>query len=100
LYGIIYSPTPTKGNKMKLPTYRMLLNQLKQLSDDQLDCTITFYDSIDGELYSSGLYLADQDASDHDLGCPDCQHPIISTTDVEVDITKPVTTIETITVIR
>lgn len=59
-------------------TYRQLLEELSKFSEDQLDLSVTFYDSVDGEYYPADIDIADEDDSENILGAADgVPHPVI-----------------------
>ncbi len=60
-------------------TYRELLEELKKLSEDQLDLSVTIYDISIDEYYSADIEIANQADSEDRLGAPfDVPHPVIS----------------------
>jgi len=53
-------------------SYRQLLNQLQQMTDEQLDCDVTVEDTAENECYPASIYFAGEE---HDS--LDENHPII-----------------------
>ena len=61
-------------------TYRDLLEQLKRMSDEQLDLTATLKLQPwleDAQYYPLGIEALDQEESEEKLGCPDVPHPVL-----------------------
>jgi hypothetical protein len=62
-------------------TYRELLEQLKQMSDEQLDLTATLKLELrladDPQYYPLDIEALDQEESEEALGCPDVPHPVL-----------------------
>ena len=59
-------------------TYRELLEQLNRMSEEQLDMTVTFWDTIDDEYYQADIVAADDETSHEHLGAPEgVPHPVI-----------------------
>jgi len=67
-------------------TYRELLAELNKMSEDQLDLTVCFNDTIDGEYYPAVIEAADVETSEDILGAPEgVAYPVIVTTN-QVDL--------------
>ena len=62
-------------------TYRELLEQLKKMSDEQLDLSATlkinFRLADDPQYYPLDIEALDQEESEEELGCPDVPHPVL-----------------------
>ena len=59
-------------------TYRELLNELKRMSNEQLDLDAVFHDTVDDEYYQADIYAADRETSEDHLGAPaGVPHPVI-----------------------
>ena len=62
-------------------TYRELLEQLKRMSDEQLDLTATLKLDLrladDPQYYPLDIEALDQEESGEELGCPDVPHPVL-----------------------
>jgi|TARA_Y100001937_G_scaffold126521_1_gene196001 hypothetical protein len=61
-------------------TYRELLEQLKRMSDEQLDLTATLKLQPwleDAQYYPLDIKALDQEESEEELGCPDVPHPVL-----------------------
>ena len=61
-------------------TYRELLEQLKRMSDEQLDLTATLKLQPwleDAQYYPLDIEALDQEESEDELGCPDVPHPVL-----------------------
>ena len=62
-------------------TYRDLLEQLKKMSDEQLDLTATlklnFRLADDPQYYPLDIEALDQEEAEEELGCPDVPHPVL-----------------------
>tara|TARA_B100000287_G_scaffold405481_1_gene429108 strand:+ start:402 stop:605 length:204 start_codon:yes stop_codon:yes gene_type:complete len=62
-------------------TYRELLEELKRMSDEQLDLTATLkfkpWMADDAQYYPLDIEALDQDESEEELGCPDVPHPVL-----------------------
>ena len=62
-------------------TYRELLEQLKRMSDEQLDLTATLKLDLrladDPQYYPLDIKALDQEESEEALGCPDVPHPVL-----------------------
>ena len=59
-------------------TYRELLEQLKRMSDEQLDLTATLkLGQIDIRYFPLEIEALDQEESEEELGCPDVPHPVL-----------------------
>ena len=59
-------------------TYKELLAKLRNMSDEQLDLTVCFHDTIDGEYYPAVIETADDETSEDILGAPaGVPHPVI-----------------------
>ncbi len=62
-------------------TYRELLEQLKKMSDEQLDLSATlkinFRLADDPQYYPLDIEALDQESSEEELGCPDVPHPVL-----------------------
>ena len=62
-------------------TYRELLEQLKKMSDEQLDLSATLKLNLrladDPQYYPLDIEALDQEASEEELGSPDLPHPVL-----------------------
>jgi len=59
-------------------TYRELLEELKKMSEEQLDLTVTYHDTVDDEYYQADIMAADEETSEGHLGAPEgVPHPVI-----------------------
>ncbi len=62
-------------------TYRELLEQLKRMSEEQLDLTATLKLELrladDPQYYPLEIEALDQEESEDALGCPDIPHPVM-----------------------
>lgn len=59
-------------------TYRELLESLQKMSEEQLDLSVTFWDTIDDEYYQADIVAADDETSYDHLGAPEnIPHPVI-----------------------
>ncbi len=62
-------------------TYKELLAELNKMSEDQLDLTVCFHDTINDEYYPATIEAADDETSEDHLGAPHgVPHPVIITT--------------------
>ena len=60
-------------------TYRQLLEELKNFSEDQLDLSVTYYNADIDEYYPVDIKVADEEDSEDRLGSPEgVPHPVIS----------------------
>ena len=62
-------------------TFRELLQELKKMSDEQLDLSATlkinFRLGDDPQFYPLDIEALDQETSAEELGCPDVPHPVL-----------------------
>jgi len=59
-------------------TYRELLEELLKFSEEQLDLTVTYLDTVDDEYYQAEIIAADEETSEGHLGAPEgVPHPVI-----------------------
>ena len=61
----------------KYPTYRQLLEALKEMSEENLDLSVTYYDESGDQYYPAILSYASAEDSEDVLGQENCFHPII-----------------------
>ena len=61
----------------RYPTYRQLLEALKDMREEDLDLSITYYDETGDRYYPAILSYANSKDSASILGQEDCFHPII-----------------------
>jgi hypothetical protein len=59
-------------------TYRELLEQLNRMSEEQLDMTVIFWDTVEDEYYQADIVAADDETSHEHLGASEgVPHPVI-----------------------
>ena len=59
-------------------TYRELLEELQKLSEEQLDLTVTYHDTVDDEYYQAEIMTEDEETSEGYLCAPEgVPHPVI-----------------------
>ena len=59
-------------------TYKELLEELKKMSDEQLNLSVCFHDENCDEYYPAVIDIADEDTSENHLGAgPGIPHPVI-----------------------
>ena len=59
-------------------TYRELLEELKRMSDEQLDLTVTHFNQQEGQYYAQNLVPAIQEDAEDILGGPEgVPHPVL-----------------------
>ena len=62
-------------------TYRELLKELTRMSEDQLDLSVIFHDTIDDEYFPCDILAADDEISEDHLGAPEgVLYPVIANT--------------------